>query len=140
MDLAEAIDKESPIRLRTAINHATSHFLLGNHARAIALYDALTQSQQRTADVVLGQAQCHYALGDYAKALEGFRAVGQALRTQRNDRYWLCELRTLQIFDKAQRNTDRIVPTIERLRLTTKDFTSNPFFREFAALERQYER
>ena len=55
-------------------------------------------------------------------------------------RFWLAELRTLQILDRTGRNLSKIAPRIERLRLEDKSLGGPRTRRGFDALQNKHRR
>lgn len=136
---AHALDAQSPLRLEATLQLAAVERLLENYEAAKQRYQSLGDHWSNTIDVVLGLAECDFHLEEHGAALESYRTISTALQGEGNATWWLAELRILQIFDRAGRNTDRIYPRIGRLRLLSRDFAANPYYREFAALEAKYQ-
>jgi tetratricopeptide (TPR) repeat protein len=114
--------------------------LSGRFAEALAWYERLLVNQPDAQPLLLGRAECLFALGTeerLAQAMNIYKRIAAPGTTQGND-YWLSQLRMLQILDQMNRNTQQIVPRIDRLRQGDPDMGGERFRRGFDALRSKH--
>jgi tetratricopeptide (TPR) repeat protein len=112
----------------------------GRPAEALPLYDELLAESPDALPYLLGRAECLQRIGGdrLADAIVIFKRIAAAGPEVGGDAYWQSQLRTLQILDRVDRNTRRIVPQIERLRRIDPGLGGERWRRQFEALERKH--
>jgi len=119
---------------------ADSHRLAGEYEKALTFYNRVESTDsQKSADALFGRAECLYHSGQLAEAMGPYRQLATGLNHDRNWMYWQSELRLLQILDRAKRRTDRIYPTIQRLRMSDPALGGTRCLQAFTNLENDYE-
>jgi hypothetical protein len=116
--------------------------LSGRFAEALAWYERLLVSQPDAQPLLLGRAECLFALGTeerLAQAMNIYKRIAALGLVQGND-YWLSQLRMLQILDQINRNTQQIVPRIDRLRQGDPELGGERFRRGFDTLRAKHAR
>ncbi len=136
--IAQPLSASGDTGLAAALSHADALRLAERWSEALGVYESVLVWRADSAEAILGRSECLYALQRWADALPGFQRLAAARAEARDAAFWLAELRILQIFDAAGRNTDRIRPRIGRLRLIDPEFGGPRFRREFAVLEDRY--
>ncbi len=135
--IAQPLSDSGETGLAAALSHADALRLAERWSEALGVYESVLVWRENSAEAILGRSECLYAMQRWAEALPGFQRL--AARAEASDAvFWLAELRILQIFDAAQRNTDRIGPRIGRLRLIDPELGGPRLRREFAVLEDRY--
>lgn len=112
---------------------------------ALALYDRLLAEQPSAAPLLFGRAECLFHLAEQGEAE---RRLGDAMLLYRRlttagpgvgpTLYWQSHLRSLQILDRMDRNTQQIVPQIQRLRQRDRDLGGERFRRAFDELQNKH--
>lgn len=138
--VAQPLSASGDNGLAATLGHAHALRLAGEHRSALAAYEQVLVWRETSAEAVLGRSECLFHLERWADALPGFQRLADAAAASHDETFWLAELRILQIFDRAQRNTDRIHPRIGRLRLIDPQFGGPRFRAHFAVLEDRYSR
>lgn len=111
---------------------------------ALDWYDRLLEAHPGAMPLLLGRAECLFTLGRdaseqrLAEAMTVYRRLAAATAEHGGERYWLSQLRMLQILDHAERNTDRILPRIQQLRQRDEDLGGEYFRRQFEQLQAKY--
>jgi tetratricopeptide (TPR) repeat protein len=106
----------------------------------LRLYDRLLRGNPDTVEVLFGRAECLFGLGPdrHAEAIGLYKRLAAGGLSVGNAIYWQSHLRVLDILDRAQRNTDKIVPRIKRLRMTDPELGGERYRRQFQRLESKY--
>ncbi len=120
---------------------ADAYRLGGECEQALAWYSALLQDMPNAAELLLGRAECLFALGGQqrlADAMEIYKRLAAAGPAVDPNRYWLAQLRMVQILDRVNRNTNQIAPRIERLRQQDERFGGERYRRGFVELLHKY--
>lgn len=117
----------------------------GRYERALDLYDTLLERQPNTSTWLFGRAECLFHL---AGGSDASRQLGEAMMVYRRlttagpsvgeDVYWQSHLRSLQILDQMDRNTQQIVPQIQRLRQLDREMGGERLRRGFDALQNKH--
>jgi tetratricopeptide (TPR) repeat protein len=112
----------------------------GRLADALRLYDRIAARYPDAVELLLGRAECLYGLGGdgYGEAMRIYRRITSAGPEVGHDVYWQAQVRTLEILDAVQRNTDKIVPRINQLRLEDESLGGERYRRALQRLERKY--
>jgi tetratricopeptide (TPR) repeat protein len=121
---------------------AEAYRLSGNYAHALTWYERLLASEPDSQPLLLGRAECLFAIGGeerLAQAMTIYKRLGAGGPAIGSD-YWLAQLRMLQILDATGRNTQQIVPRIDRLRQGDATLGGERFRRGFDALRSKYSR
>lgn len=121
--------------------------LSGQYSDALAWYDRLIGQQPDSVQLLGGRAECLFHLGGeqrLAQAMQIYKRVAAGLSNDAANpsakaAFWLAQLRMLQIIDQVGRNTEQIVPRIERLRLEDPQFGGERFRRGFEALRNKHQ-
>ncbi|MEE2719311.1 MAG: hypothetical protein VX727_05970 [Planctomycetota bacterium] len=90
----------------------------GEHAAALAIYERLLVSHPSAGSLLAGRAQALFDLGGTERLAESmgiYRRLASAGMQSSPRRWWIAQLRMLQILDAIGRNTDQIAPRIRRL-------------------------
>jgi tetratricopeptide (TPR) repeat protein len=131
---------ETAVRTSLLRRVARAYRWAGRHERGLRIYDRLLRDHPDAIELLFGRAECLFAIGGerladaigiYQRIIAGGPSIG-------HDYYWTSQLRTLEILDAADRNTSRIIPRINRLRLMDKTLGGERYRRGFARLERKY--
>jgi len=133
--IAQPLSKSGDSGLAAALCQAEALRLGGHDATALGIYEQVLVWRANSAEAMLGRSECLFALERLTDALPGYQRIAAAAEEDRGSNFWLAELRILQIFDQAQRNTERIYPRIQRLRLVDPQFGGVRFRKPFAVLE-----
>lgn len=136
--IAQPLSDSGETGLAAALSHADALRLAERRSEALGVYESVLVWRENSAEAILGRSECLYAMQRWAEALPGFQRLAAARAEARDAVFWLAELRILQIFDAAQRNTDRIGPRVGRLRLIDPELGGPRLRREFAVLEDRY--
>ncbi|TVQ53825.1 MAG: hypothetical protein EA377_07145 [Phycisphaerales bacterium] len=132
----------APIASRQRI--ADAYRFAGEYDQAQSRYAELRQERPNAAPVLIGLAECLYHTADsddvetLGEAMQLYRRLTASGRTVGEQIYWLAQLRSLQILDRIQRNTQQIGPQIERLRMEDEDLGGPRFRPHFDELERKH--
>ena len=135
--IAQPLSKAGDTGLAAALCQAEALRLVREFTAALGIYEQVLVWRADSAEAILGRAECLFALERLTEALPGYQRIAAA-EEDRGSKFWLAELRILQIYDQAQRNTERIYPRIQRLRLVDGQFGGERFRKEFAVLEDRY--
>ena len=90
----------------------------GEHAASLAIYDRLLQLHPSAGSLLAGRAQALFDLGGterLAESMQIYRRLASAGMQSAPRRWWIAQLRMLQILDSIDRNTEQIAPRIRRL-------------------------
>lgn len=136
--IAKPLDHAGDSWAAAGLCQADALRLAGDDQAALGIYEQVLVWRENSAEAMLGRSECLFALERYADALAGYQRIAAGTTETHGPTFWLAELRTLQIFDEAQRNTDRIYPRIQRLRLIDSQFGGTRFRKPFAVLEDRY--
>lgn len=136
--IAQPLSASGENGLAATLAHADALRLAGEHLSALAAYEQVLVWRETSAEAVLGRSECLFHLDRWADALPGYQRLADASAAAHSATFWLAELRILQVFDRAQRNTDRIHPRIGRLRLIDPQLGGPRFRPRFAVLEDRY--
>jgi len=123
---------------------ADAYRYAGDCDSAGAIYQRLVRVQPDSGDILLGHAECLYSLGgeqhmaDAMNIYKRLAASGPGGTGAMKERYWLSQLRMLQILDATGRGTQQILPRIERLRQSDQEFGGERFRQGFEALRAKY--
>ncbi|MCP3905523.1 MAG: hypothetical protein GY715_18000 [Planctomycetes bacterium] len=119
---------------------ARAYRLSGRYRASLRIYDRLLVAEPDAIEVLFGRAECLFNIGgdELADAIGIYQRIVAAGPSIGHDYYWTAQLRTLQILDRAGRNTNRIVPRISRLRLMDPELGGPRYRRKFEGLERRY--
>jgi tetratricopeptide (TPR) repeat protein len=120
---------------------AAAYLLSGRYAESAARYDRLLRDNPNAAEVLLGRAESLFGLGgeqQLADAMAIYKRFAAAGPESNPGQYWLSHLRMLQIVDRVNRNTDQILPRIERLRQQDRDFGGERYKQGFETLRMKY--
>jgi tetratricopeptide (TPR) repeat protein len=113
----------------------------GQFDEALTMYDRLLREQPNNAELLLGKAECLFELGEeqrWSEAMTIYKRLGASGPAVGAGTYWLAQLRMLQILDKTNRNTQQILPRIERLRQSDATFGGERYRRGFEALRARH--
>lgn len=119
---------------------AEAYRLSGRCAEALTWYERLLVTHPDAQPLLLGRAECLFALGSeerLAQAMNIYKRIAASGPSAGAD-YWLSQLRMLQILDVTGRNTQQIVPRIDRLRQADADLGGERFRRGFDTLRSKY--
>lgn len=133
--IAQPLSKSRDAGLAAGLCQADALRLARDYSAALGIYEQVLVWRENSAEAILGRSECLYALNRLTEALPGFQRLAAASAERHDAEFWLAELRILQIFDQADRNTDRIFPRIQRLRLIDGQLGGPRFRRVFAVLE-----
>ncbi len=133
--IAQPLSKSKDAGLAAGLCQADALRLARDYPAALAIYEQVLVWRENSAEAILGRSECLYALDRLAEALSGYQRLAAASAERHDTEFWLAELRILQIFDRADRNTDRIFPRIQRLRLVDGQLGGARFRKAFAVLE-----
>ena len=129
-------------RLPYLLRIAEAHRVSERHSEALAIYNELAAAQPEGLEAILGKAECLYALGrattnldQLGEAMIIYRRIGAASEEEVGETWWLAQLRTLQILEATDRNTQQIVPRILQLRQRDQNLGGERFKHEFDALQ-----
>jgi len=136
--IARPLSATGDTGLAATLCHAEALRLAGEHKEALETYERVLVWRENSAEAIFGRSECLYHLERWADALPGYQRLAAATAAAHESAFWLAELRILQIFDRVQRNTERIHPRIGRLRLIDPEFGGPRFRKEFAILESRY--
>ncbi len=125
-------------RLRARFHKAEALRMGGSYDLAERELKNVVQGWPNSAQAILALAECKYQLGDSAQAMRLFTQIAKSFDDDRPWMYWQAELRMLQSLDRADRNTDRIFPYIQRLRQKDSQLGGQALARQFSELERKY--
>ncbi len=106
-------------------------------------YELILKSHPDSAPALLGKAECLYNITgeeNLASAMNLFKRLAAAGPETDSTAYWLSQLRMLQIIDRVDRNTQQILPRIERLKQQDPTLGGKQFLRAFESLRRKYSR
>jgi hypothetical protein len=136
-------DLEPEPRLAAELRIADAWRLSEQWRRALPVYDRIAAARPSAIQVQLGRAECLFGLGGdrLADAMAIYRriaAAGTGEDVRRAPIYWQAQLRMLQILDRSGRNTERIVPRIERLRREDEALGGERFRRKFEQLQNRH--
>ncbi len=98
---------------------ARANELAQRYPDALSIYQRLLSYEPGGAALLRGKAECLYhiggndGLGEAIRIFKRLTAAGE--QAVGSDIYWLSQLRSVQILDKVGRNTNQIVPHIQRL-------------------------
>ena len=101
------------------------------------IYDRLLEAHPNAGSLLLGRAECLFALGGEPRLVEAmgiYRRLASAGMESDPRRWWLSQLRMLEILDVTGRNSDRIAPRIRRLREQDPDLGGADTKRGFEGL------
>ena len=90
----------------------------GEHVASLAIYDRLLKSNPSAGSILAGRAQALFDLGGterLAESMQLYRRLASAGMQSSPRRWWIAQLRMLQILDSIDRNTEQIAPRIRRL-------------------------
>ncbi len=132
------MDIDEVTRFQLQFYQAEASRMTGEYHDGLLLYTTLLKTNRSSAAVLSGKAECLFALHKDADAITLYQQLTQGLMAERGAIYWQAELRSLQILDRVNRNTDRIFPKIQRLRHLDPDLGGAQFARAFAVLEIRY--
>lgn len=128
------------VRDRYLTQIATMDCLGGRFEEALAIFNRLAAAHPDTVEILFGRAECLYGLGGdgladamaiYKRLAAGGPGIGAAY-------YWQSQLRMLLVLDRVGRNTDQIVPRINRLRTGDEDLGGPRFRRQFERLANKH--
>lgn len=119
---------------------AESYALAGDPESALRLYDRLARRYPDSIEIILGRADALYELGGSrdADAMSLYRRLAAAGLSAGHAAYWSSQLRMLEILDRTGRNTQQIMPRINRLRLDDPDLGGPRYARRFGRLVQAY--
>lgn len=124
---------------------ADAYRLSEQYSAALPLYERLLNEHPSSVQVIFGRAEClfHLAEGGQREQQLGdamilYRRIVTAGPEVGVRYYWQSHLRSLQILDRIGRNTQQIVPQIQRLRQRDNDLGGERFRREFDRLQAKY--
>lgn len=137
-EIAQPLNQSGDGGLAAALCQADALRIARDYERALGVYEQVLVWREHSAEATLGRAECLFQLERFAAALPGFQRLAAARAETRDATFWLAELRILQIFDQADRNTDRIYARIQRLRLLDSQFGGSRYRKDFAVLEDRY--
>jgi hypothetical protein len=118
--------------------------LAGQCEVALLIYERLLEGHPNSADLLLGRAECLFELGGEQRLADAMAiykrlgAAGSGTGESGRETWWLAQLRMLQILDQTKRNTQQILPRIERLRQGDANFGGERYRRGFEALRAKY--
>ena len=125
---------------------AEAYRLSGRYAKALELYDRLLAKEPAAGPYLFGRAEClfHLAEGDtmeqqLGEAMLLYRRLTKAGPSVGETMYWQSHLRSLQILDRIGRNTQQIVPQIQRLRQRDPGLGGQRFRQAFDQLQAKHE-
>jgi tetratricopeptide (TPR) repeat protein len=134
-------DEQHGLLIANAYRHS------GQCERALQWYERLLRDHPDALELLLGRAECLMKLGGeqrLALAMTLYKRIAASVSPRApassadSHSYWLAHLRMLQILDKVNRNTEKILPQIERLRLEDANYGGERFRRGFDALRMKY--
>lgn len=117
---------------------AEAYRLAGDFEPALRLFDEVLARQPAAREAIVGRAECLFGLARYGEAMTLFRRLSADREADRDELFWLAELRMLQILDRAGQGTNQIRPRIMRLRAIDPTFGRERFRREFELLLNKY--
>lgn len=127
-------DEDVAIQFR----YADSLRLAGQFDKALPILVRLKKYRPDRAEILVSFAECAFQLGDDAESIAVFSRISNAFKQDRNEMFWLAELRSLEILDRSDKHTKRIFPRIQRLKLYDPLLGGNRFLGEFRQLENKY--
>ena len=81
-------------------------------------------------------------IAELSESLILFKQIASSIKSpptpDEQNLFWLSQLRTLQILDRAQKKTQQIIPKINQLRLIDDELGGDGFTEAFDRLEDQY--
>jgi hypothetical protein len=134
-----ALEYDEPHLVDHRTRLAIAHLRSGDHDQAAAMLDALAARRPGDLRIALALADAQFALGDDTAAFQGYSDIIRALEEadDRSGAYWAASLRRLLILERTGRNTEQIIPRIERLRRIDPALGGSVHQVQFAALERR---
>ena len=90
----------------------------GDSSAALVIYDRLLPGNSNAGSILAGRAEALVAAGgpeQLAEAMGLYRRLVSAGMDSNARRWWIAQLRMLEILDMVDQNTDRIAPRIRRL-------------------------
>jgi tetratricopeptide (TPR) repeat protein len=132
------VDRRDEVRLRRRIAEA---YRLGERFRdGLGHYDHLLRDHSNAVSLLFGRAECLYGLGDarLAEAMAIYKRIAAVGGAEAGRYYWQSQLRMLEILDRVGRNTEQIVPRINRLRRQDPELGGPHLRRAFDTLESKY--
>ncbi|MFK7961709.1 MAG: hypothetical protein AB8G96_14430 [Phycisphaerales bacterium] len=120
---------------------ADAYRLAGDHAAARPWYDSLGGASSADPRVLFGVAEAARAAAteaSFAEAMTIYRRLGSDRPGAGEHRWWVSQLRMLQILDWMQRRGESIGPRIERLRRAEPDLGGPAVAAGFAPLIERY--
>lgn len=136
--IAQPLSESGDAGLAAALCQADALRMAGDDTTALGIYEQVLVWRTNSAEAMLGRSECLFVLDRLTDALPGYQRIAAGAAETRGSTFWLAELRILQIFDQAQRNTERIYPRIQRLRLVDAQLGGSRFRKPFAVLEDRY--
>ena len=114
--------------------------LAGRYLDALTIFERLLSYESNSAALLRGQAECLYHIGGdgLSEAMRLFRRLTAAGPDVGHDIYWLSQLRSVQILDQVNRNTDQIVPHIQRLEQADPNLGGLRYRQQFNTLLAKY--
>ena len=111
--------------------------LAGRYAEALPRYDELLADRPASLSYVLGRAECLFGLGGdhLGAAMLLYRRIANMGVDAGGDAWWQATVRSLQVLDIVNRNTDRIGPRIQQLRQLDPELGGERWRRALEALE-----
>lgn len=121
---------------------ATSLLHLKRYEEALAAFESTQTGGTESAAQVFGRAECYFGIGDTPSLREAIllykRLVNQRAAVDEGT-WWMSQLRTLQILDRVNRNTEQIPGYVDNLRHEDRHLGSRRTRRGLESLQRKYE-
>jgi hypothetical protein len=124
----------------------------GRFDQAVPAYQELVKASPRDRELVLGLAESLWRLSgsrlsqdqvkELATSLAYYKQISASINSpptpSQEDLFWLAQLRSLQILDRAGRNTGQIAPRVNQLRLIDGGLGALVFEDAFVRLVNKY--